>query len=47
MDLADASLVVLAEHLGQGRILTSDCRDFSIYRWHDTQTFENLFLDYP
>jgi predicted nucleic acid-binding protein len=35
MDLADASLVVLAEHLGHGRILTVDRRDFSIYRWQD------------
>lgn len=47
MDLADASLVVLAEYLEHGKILTSDCRDFSIYRWHDTRTFENLFLEYP
>jgi uncharacterized protein len=47
MDLADASLVVLAEHLGHGKILTSDCRDFSIYRWNNTHSFENLFLSYP
>jgi predicted nucleic acid-binding protein len=32
MDLADASLVVLAEHLGHGRILTCDRRDFLTYR---------------
>lgn len=32
MDFADASLVVLAEHLGHGRILTCDRRDFSTYR---------------
>lgn len=44
MDFADASLVVLAEHLGHGRILTVDRRDFSVYRWNDTQPFENLFL---
>jgi len=44
MDFADASLVVLAEHLGHGRILTSDRRDFSIYRWHNTKPFENLLL---
>lgn len=28
MDLADASLVLLAEHLGHGRILSTDKRDF-------------------
>lgn len=46
MDLADASLVILAENLGHGRILTSDYRDFSTYRWNKTQSFENLFLEY-
>ncbi|NUO78720.1 PIN domain-containing protein [candidate division KSB1 bacterium] len=44
MDLADASLVVLAEHLGDGQILSTDVRDFSVYRWKDNKTFENLFL---
>ncbi|MEO1402360.1 MAG: PIN domain-containing protein [Cyanobacteria bacterium J06635_1] len=44
MDLADTSLVVLAEQLGQGRILTVDRKDFSVYRWKDTQTFQNLLL---
>jgi uncharacterized protein len=44
MDLADASLVILAEHLGQGRILSSDVRDFSTYRWSNNKPFENLFL---
>ena len=42
MDFADASLVVLAESLQEGRILTVDRRDFTVYRWHDTRTFENL-----
>lgn len=46
MDLADASLVILAEHLGHGRILTSDRRDFNVYRWRNTQPFENLLLNY-
>jgi uncharacterized protein len=32
MDMADASLVALAEHLGHGRILSSDRRNFNIYR---------------
>lgn len=30
MDLADASLVILAEHLGHGRILSVDQRDSEI-----------------
>ena len=42
MDFADASLVVLAEHLGHGRILTVDRTDFSVYRWNATQPFQNL-----
>jgi len=42
MDFADASLVVLAEQLGHGRILTSDRRDFNIYRWNNNQLFKNL-----
>jgi uncharacterized protein len=42
MDMADASLVVLAEHLEDGRILTADRRDFSVYRWHNNKPFDNL-----
>ncbi len=42
MDLADASLVILAEHLGHGRILSVDQRDFNTYRWKNTQPFQNL-----
>lgn len=42
MDLADASLVILAEELGHGRILSVDQRDFNTYRWKNTQPFENL-----
>lgn len=42
MDLADASLVILAEHLGHGRILSTDQRDFGIYRWKNTYPFQNL-----
>lgn len=42
MDMADASLVVLAESLGHGRILTVDRRDFSIYRWNNHNVFDNL-----
>ena len=33
MDLSDASLVILAEELGSGRILSTDQRDFGAYRW--------------
>ena len=42
MDLADASLVLLAEHLGHGRILTTDQRDFGTYRWKSRKPFHNL-----
>lgn len=44
MDLADASLVLLAEHLGHGRILSTDQRDFRTYRWKHRKPFENLLL---
>ncbi len=44
MDLADASLVVLAEHLGHGRILSTDQRDFEAYRWKQHKPFHNLLL---
>jgi uncharacterized protein len=44
MDLADASLVILAEHLGHGRILSTDQRDFHTYRWKDRRPFENLLM---
>ncbi len=44
MDLADASLIVLAEHLGHGRILSTDLRDFNIYRWNNQNSFDNLLL---
>jgi predicted nucleic acid-binding protein len=42
MDLADASLVLLAEHLGHGRILTTDERDFGAYRFKSREPFHNL-----
>lgn len=44
MDLADASLVILAEHLGSGRILSTDRRDFGAYRWKNRKPFQNLLL---
>ncbi len=46
MDLADASLVILAEALGTGRILSTDRRDFEAYRWKNRHPFENL-LEIP
>ena len=42
MDLADATLVLLAQWLGHGRILSADRRDFGTYRWKDRHPFENL-----
>ncbi len=42
MDLADASLVLLAEHLGDGRILSTDQRDFGAFRWKNHKPFKNL-----
>ena len=42
MDLADASLVLLAEHLGHGQILSTDLRDFKTYRWKSRKPFTNL-----
>jgi predicted nucleic acid-binding protein len=44
MDLADASLVVLAEELGSGRIFSTDERDFHTYRWKSRRPFRNLLL---
>lgn len=44
MDLADASLVLLAEELGHGRILSTDQRDFNSYRWKNHYPFQNLLL---
>jgi len=45
MDLADATLVLLAEHLGHGRILSTDERDFRTYRWKRRKPFLNLLAD--
>ncbi len=44
MDLADASLVVLAEILGHGDILSTDRRDFQAYRWKNRKPFRNLLF---
>jgi uncharacterized protein len=45
MDLADASMVLLAEHLGHGRILTVDERDFGVYRWKSQKPFVDLMAE--
>ncbi|MCC6211493.1 MAG: PIN domain-containing protein [Burkholderiales bacterium] len=45
MDLADASLVLAAEELGDGRILSTDQRDFGVYRWKNRKPFRNLLLE--
>lgn len=42
MDLADATMVLLAEHLGHGRILSTDERDFHAHRWKQRKPFHNL-----
>lgn len=42
MDLADASLVIAAEELGSGRILSTDERDFHAHRWKQRRPFRNL-----
>ncbi len=44
MDLADASLVILAEETGTGDILSTDVRDFGAYRWKSRKPFRNLLL---
>lgn len=42
MDLADASLVILAERLGLDEILTLDRRDFDVYRLSGGRKFEQV-----
>lgn len=42
MDLADASLVICAEQEGDGRIFSTDTRDFRAYRWKRRKPFRNL-----
>jgi predicted nucleic acid-binding protein len=44
MDLADASLVILAEEQGSGDILSTDQRDFGVYRWKSRKPFKNLLF---
>lgn len=44
MDIADASLVILAEEIGYGEIVSTDQRDFKTYRWKNRYSFKNLFF---
>lgn len=44
MDLADASLVWLADQIGVLDILTLDERDFSVYRLAGGQRFRNVLV---
>ncbi len=44
MDLADASLVLLAEELDHGDILSTDQRDFKAYRFKNRKPFRNLLV---
>lgn len=41
-DLADASLVILAEARNEGRILSTDGRSFLTYRWKNREPFKNI-----
>lgn len=45
MDLADASLVLAARDRGDGRILSTDLRDFAAYRWKEREPFRNLLAE--
>lgn len=44
IDLADISLIILAEYLGHGMILSCDQSDFSILRWGKNRPFQNHFV---
>jgi uncharacterized protein len=44
MDLADASLVIAAEDTNDGRIFSTDQRDFRTYRWKSRKPFSNLMF---
>lgn len=44
MDLADSSLIIAAEELGHGSILSTDRRDFGTYCWKIHKPFKNLLF---
>jgi uncharacterized protein len=39
-------LVLLAERLGHGRIVSTDERDFQTYRWKNHHPFRNLLMGF-
>ena len=45
MDLADASLVLLANKTGITDVITIDRSDFSVYRTAKRKAFRNLFAE--
>lgn len=45
LDLTDASIVVLADHLNLGKILTIDRKDFSVLRWCSGKKFFNNLMN--
>jgi predicted nucleic acid-binding protein len=45
MDLADATLVLVAQDSGDGRILSTDERDFGVYRFKQNKPFRNLMVE--
>lgn len=46
LDLADASIVVLADHINLGDVISIDRGDFSILRWgNGKKCFNNLMLE--
>lgn len=42
IDLADLSLILLAEELGHGEILSFDEQDFTYLKWRNSQPFQIL-----
>lgn len=44
IDLADLSLIILADQMEQGSILSFDRNDFSFLKWRGSHPFENLAL---
>jgi hypothetical protein len=45
IDLADASLVVLADQIKTGQIVSVDRKDFSILRWNGGKSLFHNFID--
>lgn len=45
IDMADISLILLAENLNHGNILSCDQKDFSFLKWKNRYSFHNLFFE--